>query len=197
MRDSLRQMARAKEGVSEEAVKTIIEQAYSAVKTAPELSEQAQPFQKVFANFRNSVSALPPSDSIAKEILSLCDRVRDVDLFDIGVYLEDREDQPALVRPVTRELIQAREEKAARARQKQLEKEAREKEALKKAEKGKLSHLEMFRTTEFSTWDDEGLPLKDAAGEELTKSRMKKLKKDWERQKKLHEAWLAANGGKK
>lgn len=47
----------------------------------------------------------------------------------------------------------------------------------------------MFRTEEYSEWDQEGLPLKDKEGVELTKSRTKKLKKDWERQKKLHEAW--------
>lgn len=197
MRDALRQGARATAELSEDAVKTIIEQADASIESIPEVSKQAQPFQQVFTNFRNSVSSLPQSESISKEILSLCDRVRNVDLFDIGVYLEDRDNQPALVRPVTRELIQAREEKAARALQKQQEKEAREKEALKKAEKGKLSHLEMFRTTEFSAWDDGGLPLKDAAGEELTKSKTKKLRKDWDRQKKLHEAWMAANGGKK
>ena len=50
----------------------------------------------------------------------------------------------------------------------------------------------MFRTNEFSAWDDEGLPTRDAAGEEVTKSRAKKLRKDWERQKKAHEAWLAS-----
>ena len=55
----------------------------------------------------------------------------------------------------------------------------------------------MFRTNEYSAWDDEGVPTRDAAGEELTKSRAKKIRKDWERQKKLHEAWLATNIGSK
>ena len=50
----------------------------------------------------------------------------------------------------------------------------------------------MFRTSEYSEWDDDDLPTKDAAGEELTKSRTKKVRKDWERQKKLHEMWLAS-----
>ena len=59
-------------------------------------------------------------------------------------------------------------------------------------EKGKLSHLDMYRTSEYSDWDAEGLPTKDQEGKEVAKSRGKKLKKDWERQKKLHEAWLAA-----
>jgi cysteinyl-tRNA synthetase len=51
--------------------------------------------------------------------------------------------------------------------------------------------LEMFRTSEFSAWDADGLPTADAEGKEVAKSRSKKLRKDWERQKKLHEAWSA------
>ncbi len=72
-----------------------------------------------------------------------------------------------------------------------MEKEKKERDSLQRAEKGKVSHLEMFRTSEYSEWDDDDRPTKDAAGEELTKSRTKKLRKDWERQKKLHEMWLA------
>jgi cysteinyl-tRNA synthetase len=196
MRDSLRQLARTKEGVSSETVRSIVEKVDPAVKL-PSESDQSYRFARVFADFRDTISSLAESDNLSKEILSLCDRVRDVDLFDIGVYLEDRDNKPALVRPVTRELIQAREEKAARARQKQLDKEKKEKEAREKAEKGRLSHLDMFRTAEYSAWDQDGLPTRDSAGEEMTKSKAKKLRKEWERQKKLHEAWLAANGAAK
>ncbi|KAJ5689386.1 cysteine--tRNA ligase [Penicillium macrosclerotiorum] len=187
MRDVLRQAARSKEGISPQQVQ-------DAVNYSPpsDVSEVAKPYADVLSNFRASVSSLQPSGSISREILSLCDRVRDIDLFDLGIYLEDRENLPALLRPVTREMVQARQEKEARARQKQLDKQKREQEALKQLEKGKLSHLEMFRTNEYSAWDDDGLPTRDAAGEEIAKSRSKKLRKDWERQKKAHEAWLAA-----
>jgi cysteinyl-tRNA synthetase len=196
MRDSLRQLARTKEGVSSETVRSVIEKVDPAVKL-PSEADQSYRFARVFADFRDTVSSLAESDNLSKEILSLCDRVRDVDLFDIGVYLEDRDNKPALVRPVTRELIQAREEKAARAHQKQLDKEKKEKEAREKAEKGRLSHLDMFRTAEYSAWDQDGLPTRDSTGEEMTKSKAKKLRKEWERQKKLHEAWLATNGGER
>lgn len=194
MRDSLRQVARSKTGVSQDKIKEIVE---TTAVPEQDIPEEAQPYAGVLTDFRTKVSSLGQSDSLGKEILSLCDRVRDIDLFELGVYLEDRDNQPALVRPVTKELIQAREEKAARARQKQLEKQKAEQEALKRAEKGKLSHLEMFRTNEFSAWDEDGIPTRDAAGEEITKSRQKKLRKDWERQKKLHEAWLATKMGAK
>jgi cysteinyl-tRNA synthetase len=187
IRDTLRQAARSKAGISAKD----IEDAVAAAPAPQDASESAKPYAELYSNFRNKVVSLESSDSIGKEILSLCDRVRDIDLFDVGVYLEDRDNQPALVRPVTQEMLKAREEKETRARQKQEEKAKKEQEALKKAEKGKLSHLEMFRTNEFSAWDEEGIPTRDAAGEEITKSRAKKLRKDWERQKKTHEAWLA------
>lgn len=73
-----------------------------------------------------------------------------------------------------------------------MEKEAREKEAAEKAAKGKISPLEMFKTDAYSAWDEDGLPLKDAKGEEITKSQKKKLKKEWDRQKKAHDTWLAS-----
>ncbi|KAJ5145852.1 uncharacterized protein N7515_000416 [Penicillium bovifimosum] len=188
MRDSLREAARSKTGITAKDLETAVARA----SVPEEVSESAKPYAEVFSNFRNKVQSLEASDSIGKDILSLCDRVRDIDLFDIGIALEDRENQPALVRPVTQEMLKAREEKEARALQKQADKLKKEQEALKKLEKGKLSHLEMFRTNEYSAWDEEGMPTRDAGGEEVTKSRAKKLRKDWERQKKAHEAWLAS-----
>ncbi|KAJ5573858.1 uncharacterized protein N7459_008285 [Penicillium hispanicum] len=193
IRDTLRQAARSKEGISSKDIEEALKQ-----ESAPtDVSESAKPYAEVLSNFKTKVGSLESSDSIGKEVLALCDRLRDVDLFDIGVYFEDRENLPALVRPVTREMIQAREEKEARALKKQQEKHLKEQEALKRLEKGKLSHLEMFRTNEYSAWDDEGMPTRDAAGEEITKSRAKKLRKDWERQKKAHETWLASQSGAK
>ncbi|KAL4860957.1 hypothetical protein BDV12DRAFT_84642 [Aspergillus spectabilis] len=189
MRDSLRQAARTKT-INAEKVSEILEQ--GAVPDT--VTDATQPYASLVTDFRTKVSSLGYSN-IEKEILTLCDRVRDVDLFDLGVYLEDRENLPAIVRPVSRDLIQAREEKAAQALQKQREREAKAKEAQQKLEKGKLSHLEMFRTNEYSAWDEEGLPTRDATGEDITKSRAKKLRKDWERQKKLHETWLASQQG--
>ncbi|KAJ5360232.1 hypothetical protein N7517_009423 [Penicillium concentricum] len=187
MRDTLRDAARSKAGISAKDLEAAVAKA-----SAPqEASEAAKPYAELFSNFRAKVVSLESSDSIGKDILSLCDRVRDIDLFDVGIALEDRENQPALVRPVTQEMLKAREEKETRALQKQAEKLKKEQEALKKAEKGKLSHLEMFRTNEYSAWDEDGMPTRDTAGEEITKSRAKKLRKDWERQKKAHEAWLA------
>jgi len=57
-----------------------------------------------------------------------------------------------------------------------------------------VSPLEMFRTQTdlFSQFDEEGMPTHDAAGEKISKSAYKKLRKDWEKQKKLFEASTAS-----
>lgn len=49
---------------------------------------------------------------------------------------------------------------------------------------------EMFKshTDLYSKFDEDGVPTHDAAGVELSKSAYKKLKKDWEKQKKLFES---------
>jgi hypothetical protein len=44
--------------------------------------------------------------------------------------------------------------------------------------------------SDYSLFDEEGIPTHDAAGEKLSKSALKKLKKDWEKQKKLFESNL-------
>ena len=153
----------------------------------------ARPYATLVEEFDHQVNALSGSTNLSKDILQLCDRLRNVDLWNLGICLEDREGRPAIVRPVTQELIYGREEKDEREHQKQRAKEDREREAAAKVDKGRLSYLDMFRTKEYSAWDEEGMPVKDAAGEEITKSRQKKLRKDWERQKKMHEAWQKAN----
>lgn len=62
-----------------------------------------------------------------------------------------------------------------------------------KLEKMKISPQEMFkRQLElYSQFDSEGLPTHDASGAPLTKSQQKKLKKEQDKQKKLHESYLA------
>lgn len=44
---------------------------------------------------------------------------------------------------------------------------------------------DMFKTPAFSKFDEDGVPTHDAAGEPLSKSSIKKMKKDWAKQKKL------------
>lgn len=183
-RDELR--IKAKTGLERQDLELV---AYPRRNLSEAQMDQEAPFKKVLASFNQDLSDFNNSTNLAKDVLSLTDRLRDVDLLDLNVYLEDREGQPAMIRPVTKELRAAKQEKENRAREKQKAKEEREKEAASKADKGRLSHRDMFRNDEYSAWDAEGVPTHEKGGEEVTKSKRKKSQKDWERQKKLHEAW--------
>ena len=158
-----------------------------------------QPYANANADFQRRVIELHKQDASPKDYLAACDHLRDTVLWNLDIYLEDRENAPALVRPLSASLKEERRDREALLASKATAKgkakadaEAAERERL---EKGRLSHVEMFRTSEYSEWDAEGLPTRDAEGKEIAKSRSKKLRKDWERQKKFHEAYMAAQGG--
>lgn len=103
-------------------------------------------------------------------------------------------DGSALVKLVPREeLIEAREKKQALLAEKERKRQAaqaeRERKRLEKLEKGRVSPMDLFksRTDEFSKFDEQGLPTHTKDGEEVAKSRKKKLQKEWDTQKKLHD----------
>ncbi|KAK7509390.1 tRNA synthetases class I (C) catalytic domain-containing protein [Phyllosticta citriasiana] len=193
LRDAVRDAAKAGKP-SRDAIEQLLAAQPAAVTTLP---ADALPYAEALTQFRADVAALAAADAPASSFLALCDKLRDGVLWNLGIYLEDRDAQglAALVRPLSADLIAARAQKDAQVAAKAAAKAKREQEEAQRkrelAEKAKLSHLDMFRTAEYSAWDDEGLPLRDAKGEELPKSRVKKLRKEWERQKKLHEEWKA------
>jgi cysteinyl-tRNA synthetase len=192
-RDEIRQRAREGE-LSEEVLTSII----SKDKPATQQAAASIPYAEVLSAFQDNLKELASKKAPAKDFLALCDRLRDLDLWDLGIYLEDRENAPAMVRPVDAELRLQREQKEAIARQKAEAKAKREKEEAEKkaklAEQAKISPNDMFRTEEYSAWDDEGLPTKDKEGVDVPKSKTKKMKKEWEKQKKLHEEHLKGVG---
>ena len=147
-------------------------------------------------HFRINVKALAAQQVPAKDLLALCDQLRDVHLWNLGIYLEDRNNpEPALARPLDKLLIEARAEResAGTAKAKaNLEQEAMEAEREKElCERAKVDPLLMFRTfDEYLEWDESGIPTVDATGNVVPKNRRKKLVKEWEEQKKRHEEWL-------
>lgn len=195
LRDEVREKSRS--GALDHA--ELVQIAENAKPDASSASGEAcQKYEQVFTQFQSGVKKLASEKAPAKDILALCDQLRDTHLWDLDIYLEDRDKQPALVRPVDKTVKEARQEREQAAAAKAAAKAQREAEEAEKKrladEKAKVSHLDMFRTAEFSAWDENGLPTKDAQGEEVTKSRQKKLQKDWQRQKKLHEDWLKRQG---
>lgn len=148
---------------------------------------------------RRTVSTYNPQTK--KAVLQITDRIRDQDLTNLGVYLDDRPDnQPSLIKFVpAAELIAAREEKVAREAEKAKKKEearlAKEKADQEAREKAKVPPEDLFKNDErYSAWDEQGIPTKLKDGNEVPKSQLKNLKKAWEKQKKIHED-LKAKGG--
>ncbi|KAK5953687.1 cysteinyl-tRNA synthetase [Knufia fluminis] len=194
MRDQLRQAAIAR-SISKEKIENIVS---SVDAPDAEISNGTRPrpsFARAFTEFKDNVLEASTADNNAmnSEILKLCDQVRDVALWNLNVYLEDRENQPALVRPVTEGLRVARKEKEEKARLKEEAKRKRDEEARQKLAKGKLRPEDMFRpphSDEFAAWDPTGLPTTMKDGSPVAPSRVKKLRKEWERQKKAHDVFL-------
>ncbi|XP_063688548.1 cysteine--tRNA ligase, cytoplasmic-like isoform X1 [Bolinopsis microptera] len=157
--------------------------------------EVALPFVKALSEFRDEVRG-SARELKAFDILKKCDNLRDNVLPELGVRLEDRElgdpavfkidDKETLLREKKQrqdEIVRKEKEKAERAA-------ARDKAAKEKLEKGKVPPLEMFRTAQYSAWDDQGFPTHDAKGVEVPKSQQKKLKKLQAAQEKLHKTYL-------
>ncbi|KAJ3790369.1 tRNA synthetases class I (C) catalytic domain-containing protein [Lentinula aff. detonsa] len=167
--------------------------------------EILMPYLRSLSTFRDGVRrlAIDKSDSALKDILALCDKLRDEELIPLGVALDDQEDGKALVKLAPpSDLLKARDEKRAIALAKQAKKEAaKEAERLKRLErltKGKLDPREMFRPPNvkegvYGSYDESGVPLTDGEGKEISKSARKKLLKEREAQVKLHEEYLKSD----
>jgi cysteinyl-tRNA synthetase len=185
-RDEVRQHA-----IAGDLSGAVLEDILAQHKPAQKQDAIAVPYAQVLSTFQESLRELAKVQAPAKDFLSLCDQLRDTHLWDLGIYLEDRENAPAMVRPVDAELQAARDQKEAIVRQKAEAKQKREREEAEKkaklAEQAKIDPKDMFKTDEYSAWDADGMPTKDAKGEEVTKGKSKKLRKEWEKQKKLYE----------
>ncbi|KAF8445055.1 cysteinyl-tRNA synthetase [Boletus edulis BED1] len=161
------------------------------------------PYLRALSSFRDGVRqlAIAKRDDSLKEILKLCDRLRDEDLVPLGVALDDQEDGKALVKLVpASELIRARDEKRqkleAQAARKAELKRAAEEQRLVKLARGRTPPEELFKPPNvpegtYSQWNEQGIPVADGEGGKLSKSQEKKILKQWTEQKKLHEEYLA------
>lgn len=171
---------------------TLREVANSAQKGTSAETPQVAPYQSLLLKVQKEVSSLDDSKDLSKEVLALSDRIRNVELSNLGIKLEDQDDgRPAFIRPITKaeQALKAMERDRKEAERVRMAKAADE-----KAKKDEIKPLDMFRSSEYSgqysAWDEEGLPIKDAAGAEITQSKRKKLVKEQLQQKKRHEAWL-------
>jgi len=164
------------------------------------VEDTVMPYVNLLADFREEVRIIAREEKVTK-ILKACDEIRDYKLVDVGVKLEDQEGGLApIVKLVDREtLIKEREQKFAEIEKKRKEKEeAKLKQQAEKAAKdakAKVPPAEMFlaETDKYSLFDENGFPTHDAAGEKLSASQLKKLKKVHAQQEKLHQKFLKDN----
>jgi cysteinyl-tRNA synthetase len=176
------------------------------------------PYLRVLSTFRDGVRrlAMEKTDQSLKNILSLCDKLRDEDLVPFGVALDDQDgesqhavklqlsrstiDGKALIKLVPPEdLVKARNEKQAlreaKAARKAAADEAERQKRMERLEKGRIAPQHMFKPPHipdgtYGSWNEAGIPLTDAHGNELGKNQTKRLQKDWESQKRVHEEFL-------
>jgi cysteinyl-tRNA synthetase len=194
-----------------DTVKTLLEQNPKSdfdslvAQEVREVEQLALPYLRAVSRIRDELRRLVGTFSadLKKQVLVLTDRIRDEDLTNLGVYLDDRPDgQPSLVKFVpAQELIAEREKKAAAAaekiRQKEEARKAREREAEEKEAKARVNPRDMFRDeSKYSAWDEEGLPTKLVDGGDVPKSQLKKLQKEWQKQRKAYDEIMAKEGGK-
>eukprot|EP00831_Metopus_contortus_P026113 TRINITY_DN222_c0_g2_i3.p1 TRINITY_DN222_c0_g2~~TRINITY_DN222_c0_g2_i3.p1 ORF type:complete len:431 (+),score=123.35 TRINITY_DN222_c0_g2_i3:137-1429(+) len=147
------------------------------------------PLMNAFAKFRDDIKANAKSDP--KTLFNLCDQLRDVVLPELGIRIEDgKKDQASKWKKEDPEKIKAE------AKKKEEEKVAKEEEKKKKAAedlKKKMTPAKEYfaqMTDKYSAFDAEGLPTHDASGKELSKELKNKLKKEYQKQDKLHKKWL-------
>lgn len=154
------------------------------------------PLLDVLTKFRENVRIAAISGD-THAVLAAADALRDIVLPDLGVRMEDKGsglsvvtvwklDDPEVLR---KERALKEEAKLAKELQK-LEIVRKQKE---KDEKAKMSPTEMFltQTDLYSAFNELGMPTHDKTGEPLSKGAVKKLQKDFDKQKESYDKHLA------
>lgn len=174
------------------------------VASSDSLEDTVLPYVKVLCNFRDNVRDFAIKKEPYSSFLQLSDKVRDNDLINLNISLDDRTDQASLIKFLTNaekeELSKFIQEKEERQKEKELKKlqqqKLKEQQETEKKEKASVKPEEMFlkQTDLYSEWDPEtGLPTKDKDGNEVTKSMLKKLKKLQDTQRKLNLQYFPQN----
>ncbi|EFC49827.1 cysteinyl-tRNA synthetase [Naegleria gruberi] len=157
--------------------------------------ENVAPIINALSDFRSEIRniARDKNDKKEQRILQTCDSLRDDVLPGLGIRLEDKKETTSWKLADKNELLREREEKKANEKQAKLDALKKSEEKLATAQKeyetSLIDPLEFFKqgeyASQFSEWDETGLPTKDKDGVEVTKSAKKNLSKALDKQKKL------------
>ena len=122
------------------------------------------PYLNGIKDFTTSISKLTASKAPFADYLKESDRFRDETMLELGVSIDDTEFGLATIRfadarrlVAERDRIRGAQSAMAerKAAEKQRRKEDEERKARERLEKGKISPVDMFRTKEYSQWDEE------------------------------------------
>ncbi|CAG9090789.1 unnamed protein product [Plutella xylostella] len=157
------------------------------------LEETVMPYLEALSTFRARVRDAARAAGAA-EVLALCDQLRDEQLPELGVRLEDKPDRTVVKLVSKEELMKEREEKKRIEAEKQKKKQELLEAQKAKEELKKIPPNEMFRkeTDKYSKFDDKGLPTHDHEGKEISKGLVKKLQKLQLAQEKKYNEYLAS-----
>mmetsp|Transcript_74062 Transcript_74062/g.154445 ORF Transcript_74062/g.154445 Transcript_74062/m.154445 type:complete len:864 (+) Transcript_74062:166-2757(+) len=193
LRVSIREICR-KKGSSDEIMAAVskAKPAAAAAKKAG-LTELSKVMDSFIADIENLKSS-PPA-----EVLKRCDALRNVDLVQLGIRLEDRDGvsgSPYLWMFDEREALEAEQreaqEKAREAAKAKLRNKLDQKsKELKSAEKAAVKPQDLFQsggyTGLYKDFDSEGIPTTMANGDEISAKKKKDLVKELSKQQKEYE----------
>ena len=132
-----------------------------------------------------------------KKILKLCDQLRDETLIELGVRIEDKGNESSQWKFFDKE--EYKKEKEKEKELKENKKKQKEEEAKHREMKLSMSAKEYYATMtdKYSAFDDEGIPIKNNKGNDISKEQYNKLKKEFAKHDKQHQKWLEQQNKKK
>ena len=156
------------------------------------------PFINAITDFRGEVKESCIADKDVKKVLSICDKLRDEVLPNLGVRIEDKGNKEKSVWKFF-DKEEYLKEKEKEKELKENKKKQKEEEAKEREHKLSLTAKEYFATLtdKYSEFDSEGIPIKNAKGNELSKEQYNKLKKEFAKHDKQHQKWLEQQEKKK
>mgnify|MGYP001801206583 CR=1 FL=1 len=149
----------------------------------------------IITNYRNQIRALVAQKNM-QGIYTLNDRLRDEDLFNLGIKIGDNGSESVWMRCTKEELEREKKTKHDLQVKKQKEKEKKEKERLAKM---MIPPQELFKNDkryEGSQFNEQGIPELKANGDTYSKKDKKYFDKQWKKQKALYDKYLASQEAK-
>eukprot|EP01025_Chloroclados_australasicus_P023188 TRINITY_DN23592_c0_g1_i5.p1 TRINITY_DN23592_c0_g1~~TRINITY_DN23592_c0_g1_i5.p1 ORF type:complete len:666 (-),score=62.96 TRINITY_DN23592_c0_g1_i5:249-2246(-) len=136
-----------------------------------------------FADFLAAIQEVTQNEVKSRDILNLCDFVRDETLVELGIRLEDRQHGSVWKRDDPQTLKQEMQEKKRAQKDAQVNKlerqiDAKEKELAKLIELNSRPSVQYYFKDKYSNWNKDGYPVQDCDGNSLDDKVMKKVIKE-------------------